>query len=109
MLPVMHTAFAGIQSAQRGLQVVANNVANLNTDGYRAQRYDPSSGEVRPRHDPPPQAPEDAVLPPSDVDLAEEFIDLKRYEVRLRAGAKVLDVADNMLGRLLDIFDDREP
>jgi flagellar hook protein FlgE len=108
MLPVMHTARAGIQSAQRGLDVVANNVANVNTDGYRAQRYDPASGEVRPRHDPLPPVPEDADAPPSDVDLAEEFIDLKRYEVGVRAGIKVIEVADNMLGRLLDIFDDRE-
>jgi flagellar hook protein FlgE len=108
MLPVMHTALAGMQSNQRGLQVVANNVANVNTDGYRAQRYDPASGEVRPRHDPPPSVPEGTESPPSDVDLAEEFIDLMRYEVGLRAGVKVIEVADNMLGRLLDIFDDRE-
>ena len=108
MLPVMQTALAGIRSSQRGLQVVANNVANVNTDGYRAQRYDPASGEVRPRHGPPPPVPDDVDLPPSDVDLAEELIDLKRYALGVRASIRVIEVADNMLGRLLDIFDDRE-
>ncbi|UCG32372.1 MAG: hypothetical protein JSU68_11975 [Phycisphaerales bacterium] len=104
----MQTALAGIRSSQRGLQVVANNVANVNTDGYRAQRYDSASGEVRPRHDPPPPVPEDADLPPSDVDLAEELIDLKRYELGVRASIRAIEVADNMLGRLFDIVDDRE-
>ena len=108
MLPVMHTALQGIQSHQRGLQVVANNVANADTDGYRAQRYDPSSGQVRPRHEPPPPAPDAADPPPSDVDLAEEFVDLKRYELGLRANARVVQVADGLLGRLLDIFDEHD-
>ena len=101
MLPVMHTALQGIQSHQRGLQVVANNVANADTDGYRAQRYDPGSGQVRPRHEPLPPAPDAAEPPPSDVDL-------KRYELGLRANARVVQVADGLLGRLLDIFDEHD-
>ena len=42
------------------------------------------------------------------MDLAEELIDLKRYELSLRADIRVIEVADNMLGRLLDSFDDSE-
>ena len=106
MLSAMWAALSGMQSNQRGLEVVAHNLANTNTAGYRAQRHDPGSGQVRPRHGEVEWPPEEAGPPPSDVDLAEELVDLKRYELGMRANAKVIEVADDMLGRLLDVFDE---
>ena len=108
MLSAMQSAMQGIQANQRGLDTVARNVANVNTPGYRAQRYDQASGQVEPRHDPRPPEPDRPDPPPSDVDLAEELVDLKRYELGTRANARVIQVADRTLGRLLDIFDDRQ-
>lgn len=106
MLSALQSAIRGIQSNQRGLDTVANNVANLNTDGYRAQRYDAGSDSVSPRHDEPlPEAEGDGAVP-SDVELAEEIVDLKRYELGVRANAKVVQVSDRVTGTLLDILDD---
>ena len=104
MFSVMQTALRAIQSHECGLAVVANNLANVNTAGYRAQRYDPGSGQVRPRHGEIERRPQQATPPPSDVDLAEELVALKRYELGVRANARVVEVADDTLGRLLDVF-----
>ncbi|HEY1090511.1 MAG TPA: flagellar basal body protein, partial [Burkholderiaceae bacterium] len=39
----LSTALSGISAAQERLRASANNVANLSTDGYKAQRVDLST------------------------------------------------------------------
>ncbi len=106
MLSVLDSALAGIQSNQLGLLVAANNIANLNTEGYRAQRHDPATGRAEPRCDPPLAPPGGATLdgPASDVDLTTELIELKRHEYGFRANLHVAVIAGRMSGELLDIF-----
>jgi flagellar basal-body rod protein FlgC len=99
MLSAVQTALGGISRASAGVAAAANNVANLNTDGYRAQRLD-SAGNSRPRHD-TSVAPDPA---PSDVDLAEEAVDMKRHEMSFRANVAAARVADRMNGELLDLL-----
>jgi flagellar hook protein FlgE len=102
----MNIALTGMSRNMRSIETAARNVANVNTDGYRAQRYDPASGTTRPRYDDP--VPDDGADPetllPSDVDLTTELVDIKRYEIGYRANAVVLVVADRMAGELLDMF-----
>lgn len=102
IMHVLETAFAAIQSAVRGVEVAASNLANVNTDGYRARRYDAATGTVGPRH--AEGASEPSERSPSDVDVAEEVIDMTRYERGAEANAAVVGVADRMTGQLLDIF-----
>lgn len=92
------TGLAGLHAAERGVLAAAGNIANLNTEGYRARRSDGT-----PRHD-GPQRTDAAGNTPSDVDLAEELIELKRHTTGYRASAAVIKSADRTLGSLLDIF-----
>ena len=105
MYSVLDTALSGLRRHEHGIQTVANNIANVNTDGYRAQRYDVASDSTRDRYEPGDHNVNEPA--PSDVDLATEIVDLKRYEVGYAANAAVVRVADHLLGTLLDIFDDR--
>lgn len=89
---------AGLRTAERGVLTAAGNIANFNTDGYRARRPDGSL-----RHDAPHFTDADGPSP-SDVDRAEELIELKRHSTGYRASAAVIRAADRTLGALLDIF-----
>lgn len=104
---ILNTALAGLQRSATGIHVVAQNIANVHTDGYRAQRFDPATGSTVSRHgDPPGGQDGDAAgsRQPSDVDLATELVDLSRYEAGYRASATVLVVAERMNGEMLDLF-----
>lgn len=102
----MNIALTGMNRNLLSMETAARNVANVNTDGYRAQRYDPATGTTRPRYDDP--VPDDGADPdtllPSDVDLATELVDIKRHEIGYRTNVVVLAVADRMAGALLDVF-----
>ena len=99
MVSAIQSALGGINRSTANIGVAAHNVANFNTDGFRAQRLD-GAGTLRPRHAPPPDDGENR----SDVDLAEEFIDIKINEHAFRANAFVVRVADRMTGELLDLL-----
>ena len=106
MTSVLNIALTGLHHNRRGMETVAQNIANVNTDGHRAQRYDPASGSTRPRYDEPvlDDGADLDLLPPSDVDLATEFVDLKRYQIGYRANAVLITAADRLTGELLDLL-----
>lgn len=109
-----NAAISGLQAASLKLRVSANNVANANTDGYQRQQVTTqagtygvevkvekvstvesansvqATGELRP----------DA---PSNVDVAEELLEMKAAQNLFEANLKTLNTNDNMLGRILDI------
>lgn len=104
MLATLTTALGGIQRNQMGMQVTATNIANVNTDGYRTQRYDSATGTVHDASRLPEERPADwpESHPYNDVDLAGEFVNMKRYEVGVLANAKVVSMTDELLGEFLD-------
>jgi flagellar basal-body rod protein FlgC len=107
MTTVFNTALGGLYRNTRGVETVAHNVANVNTDGYRAVRYNSATDtvEVIGGDAPAPAGGEHPdELPPSNVDLAREFVKLRQYAVGYRANVAVIRVADRMVGALLDIF-----
>lgn len=106
MTSLMNIALGGLQRNARGVQVTAENVANVNTDGFRAGRYDPASDSVTLSSDVRPDAvaPGQEALPPSNVDLATELVNLKTFEIGYRASGAVFSVADRMAGELLDLL-----
>ena len=95
---------SALQAASIGSAVRANNIANVNTDGYQAKRVnleDQGVGGVR-------VASLTTNLDPtvpngSNVELAQEFtqniIDVGSY----RAGLAILKTADELLGQALDL------
>lgn len=126
MLDAMDTALSALDAFGVAQAVAANNVANVNTDGF-----DPSSVRFEDRPDqggvavaevresdvqgppvpaPPPeaaQAGEGGPYPPgyvegSGTDIATEMVNMMVNEQGFAANAAVVRTADEMLGTLLD-------
>jgi flagellar basal body rod protein FlgG len=84
------------------MNVTANNIANLNTPGYKAQRVDlvsaPSGGvEVA-----------GVQSTGQSVDPVSEFVNLKEVALMYGANAMVVKMATQMYGSLLDILDNQQ-
>ena len=97
-----------MQSSAMQAASTARNIANANTPGY--QRTDIRTGDVVPNQAPaqPPlaAAPLQANrqgLPPSNVDLATEMVNLIRVQTGYELGVKLVNVADEMTQETLNI------
>ena len=111
---VYNAAISGLQAASLKLRVSANNVANANTDGYQRQQVTTQAGtygvEVKVEKvstvEPINSVQASGELrsgAPSNVDVAEELLEIKAAENLFEANLKTLNTNDNMLGRILDI------
>ena len=109
----LNNALSGLQAATAKMQVTANNVANARTDGYQTQRVElvERSGGVEARTpadtatanlSPPPTQAASVSRPPSDVDLAQEMVNMTANESFYLANVRALEAAHGMLGTLLD-------
>lgn len=90
-------ASSGLQSAQLRLNAAANNVANAQTEGYRrdvVQATAGPAGGVSTRVDKAPQP---------GADLAQDLVAQKSATYAFKANLRVLQTADDTLGRLLDV------
>ena len=96
MLSVIQTALGGLRRNQAGIQVAANNIANVNTDGYQTRRLDDAPNR-------PPTTNRPVNRTHNHVDLATELVHLKAYEVGFKASVKVVTTADRLLGELIDM------
>lgn len=95
---------SALRTAALGEAVRANNVANVNSDGFRAKRLereDQPTGGVRASG--LTASPEPPVPGGSNVDLAKEFTDNAVDSAGYKAGLKLLQVADEQLGQALDL------
>ena len=107
------TSASGIVAAATKLQANANNVANANTNGYKAQRVDlvespagvkarTASVEAPNRADAAANSNRNSQSPPSDVNLADEMVSMVANENFYQANMQALKAADDMMGTLLD-------
>ena len=107
MTAVLDTALAGLNRNMRGIEIAAQNVANVNTDGYRAQR-DESAGDAAASQESTLSVASDAAaiadLSTSNVDLATEFVDIKLHEIGYQANGLLIKVADRMNREILDLL-----
>ncbi len=118
MSDAFSSAISGISSNATRAAVAANNIANANTSGFKASRVTVESsgsgrqethitestepGSLLPRSD---GLPEGAGLEEtSNVDLAEEFVQLQIAEHGYSASAAVIRTQGEMLGTVLDII-----
>jgi flagellar hook protein FlgE len=91
-------ALSGMQAAQTQINIAANNIANINSPGFKAQRANtvsaPSGGvEVT------------GTSNISTDDLATQMTNLQQAKFTYDANAEVVKVQSQMYGSLLDIFD----
>ena len=97
-------SLSGVQAAGQSIALSANNVANLNSSGYRAkslvQAYQPQGGVagVAVRQSQAPMDPGG-----SNVDLATEAVNMDTQGVAYQANLKFLQVENKMLGSALDL------
>ncbi len=92
---VMNEGLRGMQHSQREMLKSAHEIAHANV------RQDSAA----------PQNPEDATIPPVDEpqksgssgNIAEPLVELRRQELVFNASAKIISVADDTLGSLLDV------
>ena len=103
-MDVVGIALSGLRASSAGLAVQANNVANQQSDGFKAKRIDlvaEASGGVRVSGVSTDPAP--AGLAPSNVDLATEAVQGMGFELMYKANLKVLKTADELTQAALDL------
>ena len=109
-----NAALSGLHAASLKLKVGANNLANAHTDGFQKQQVRTQAGtygiEVKVEKVSAAEAlpssnagSEKIADERSNVDVAEELIQVKVAQNIFDANAKTLQTEDNMLGRILDI------
>lgn len=115
MTQAINAALSALGALGKKLNVTANNIANVNTDGFKKSRAiledaDPhgvtvsiskvdTPGGAVPSADGTPQMKES-----SNVDLGEEVINLKITERAFEANVKPIKAEEEMTGKLLDIL-----
>jgi len=112
----INPALAGLGAIQKKIEANANNVANLNTDGFKKDRVTLSEqatgmgpvARTEKVETPGPMVYEqtpagEELVEKSNVDLAEELPSLALNRRFFEANLKTIQVADEMLGSLLDI------
>ena len=103
-MDVVGVALSGLSASSAGLAVQANNVANQQSDGFKAKRVDlvaEASGGVRVSGfttDPTPAGPGT-----SNVDLPTESVQGMSFDLMYRANLKVVTAADELMKTTLDM------
>lgn len=99
MASISSIGSSGLQAAQLRLDASANNVANMNTPGYRrevvAQEEAPDSAGVRASVQREPQA--------EGVALEEEAVEQMSATYAFKANLQTIKTRDAMMGSLLDV------
>ena len=91
------------------LQTTANNIANQDTPNFKAERtdlVDLSGGGVAGKRD--LAKCRWGINRVTIADPAREMVNLAQEKLMYTANAMVIDVANRMVGSLLDIFDSRQ-
>ncbi|MDR2051723.1 MAG: flagellar basal body protein [Deltaproteobacteria bacterium] len=123
MAAILESAASALDAFGVGTQVIANNLANINTDEFQASRTRygeaPQGQGVRVEEISRESAP-GSPLPPDRVDISaaaaeearaasnvraeREFVDLIATERAYEANAAVARTYDDMMGTVLDIL-----
>jgi flagellar hook protein FlgE len=115
MLSAIHTALSGLTAFGKQLDVVAHNVANVNTEGFKKSRTefveapgggilpvvekDDSSGPAILRD----EGGHQFVTEHSNVDLGDEAVQQILAQRSFEANLQTLKAGDALLGKVLDL------
>jgi len=118
MIDGIHSALSGLTAFQKKTDVIADNVANSDTDNFKKSRVvfaeSPAGGGVTVQitRDLTPGMPKEIVqetetveVESSNVDLAEELTELIPTAAGYRANLATIKTQEENLGTLLDIFE----
>ena len=117
-MSAFQSAITGMSVNATRAAVAAHNIANVNTDGFKkssatisANAAGPPEVQITQSETPGPLIQNYEGLPDSaevrelsNVDLVEEFIQLKLAEVGYKASAAIISTEEEMLGSILDII-----
>ncbi len=115
MINGISAALSGLNSLQKKNESIANNTANVNTDGYKKTRVTMQeelpqgvSTNISKIDTPGPMAMErtsegEVMVEQSNVDLGEEIPQQMLTQRFYQANLKTIQVQDEMLGSLIDI------
>lgn len=115
MVTPLDTGMSALTAFSKKMSVTANNIANVNTDGFKKSRTDfqEAAGggvEATASEVDTPGSPrqvsrdgETVDVESSNVDLAEELTETIPTTVGYKANLKAIQSYDDMLGSLLDI------
>lgn len=98
------SSLSGLNAASWLVSVSAGNVANLNSDGYRAKRVEFEAnpdGTVRAQA--PTESGAEPALGGSNVDLATEMVNLMVAHTYFAANGAALRTQGDILGMALDL------
>ncbi len=113
MIPVMQSALSGLSAYSAKISSNANNIANVNTEGFKKSRVilstaEPQGVQVQTERveTPGPMIYEQTskgmgLVEQSNVDIAQEIPEMSINAQFYKANLKTLQVADEMLGSLL--------
>jgi flagellar hook protein FlgE len=117
MITGIYSAMSGLYSIQKKTASTANNVANVNTEGYKTTRVTLANMEpqgVKPHvskvDTPGPLVQEPApdggmtLVEMSNTDLSREIPNMMLNRRFYQANIKTIQIQDEMLGSLLDTF-----
>lgn len=116
MISSINSSLSGLSAFTKKMRVISNNVANVNTDGYKKRRVsfsEAANGGVEVavnRIDTPGPPNLDAKDYPmlekemSNVDLTEEIPQMMLTQRGYEANLKTLKIQDEMVGALLDVL-----
>jgi flagellar basal-body rod protein FlgC len=115
MISAIHTALSGLAAIGKQIEVIANNVANVNTEGFKKSKTefveiptggvlpvvekDDSSGPTVLRD----TAGNRTMVELSNVDLGEEAVQQIVAQRSFEANLQTLRTGDALLGSILDI------
>ena len=110
----IQTSISGLQTAQRLQEITAQNVANVQTPGYRALRgevVESANGGSRVASITQSNQPGTPIVDPfpggatysSNVDLATELVGQILNVASFRANAALIRVQNDLLGELLNL------
>ncbi|HBH80466.1 MAG TPA: flagellar biosynthesis protein FlgC [Nitrospira sp.] len=115
MISAIHTALSGLAAFGKQIEVVAHNVANLNTDGFKKSRtefMEVQTGGVLPvvqkDHTAGPTVLRDTggnqfSVELSNVDLGEETVQQMLAQRSFEANLQTIKTGNALLGSVLDI------
>jgi flagellar hook protein FlgE len=111
---IFSIGLSGLNAAGAMFGASAHNIANAETPGFRSTRVRltpaPDGSGVRVdyvRADKEEAKADEEGPEGSDVDIAAEFVHVRRAALLYKANASVIRIGDSLMGTLLDTFDTR--
>ena len=100
---LLNTAISGLKTASKRAEVAADNIVNVNTDGFSADTVQQTSIVTNSTPAGGSGVQAQIIAGNQPVDLASEIVNLIQAEVAYKASAATLRTAEDLADELVDI------